>query len=213
VGTGSTAVTAAGIRTVGLLGGKIGAQLGHADDDAVVRLANEMEQHVGVLLLRALGAVALGVGVGRDMEQVIAQDRVDVAADVLGEARIDLVQHVLPVEERPHLAHGLVADPGDDAADLVHDRIDGGPLVPPVGLGARQLQPDRERLPAVLVRERLAVLVLVGHVVDARADADDRPERRVRRHVVDALPVHPHLSPVAERLAVLIAGPDHADAP
>ena len=43
--------------------------------------------------------------------------RCDVAGDVLGELGIDLVEHVLAVEQRPHLADRLVADPGDDAAD------------------------------------------------------------------------------------------------
>ena len=57
---------------------------------------------------------------------------VDVALDILGEARIDLVEDVLAVPQRPHLADGLVADAGDDAADVVHDGVDGAALVVPV---------------------------------------------------------------------------------
>ena len=39
--------------------------------------------------------------------------------------RIDLVQHVAAVVERPHLADGLVADAGHHAADVVHHGVDG----------------------------------------------------------------------------------------
>ena len=77
------------------------------------------------------------------MERIVLDHEVDVPADVLGKARVDLVQHVLAVVERPHLAHGLVAHPRDHAADLVHDRIDRGVLVEPVLAGAGRLQADR----------------------------------------------------------------------
>jgi hypothetical protein len=44
--------------------------LGAAHDDAGIRLLHDMQQHVGVLLLRPARAVALGIGVGRDVEDV-----------------------------------------------------------------------------------------------------------------------------------------------
>ncbi|MNJ00507.1 hypothetical protein D3C73_1598540 [compost metagenome] len=53
------------------------------------------------------------------MEGIFLQHPADVCLDILGELRIDLIEHVLPVEERPHFTDGLVADPGDDAAHLV----------------------------------------------------------------------------------------------
>ena len=59
----------------------------------------------------------------------------------------------------------------------------------------------------------VAVRRLVGHVVDARANVDDRAERGVSRDVVDTLAVHPHLAPVTKRRAVVIACPDHAGLP
>ena len=40
-----------------------------------------------------------------------------------GEVRVDLVEHVLPVEQRPHLADGFVADARHDAADFFQHRI------------------------------------------------------------------------------------------
>ena len=89
-----------------------GFVLGPAHHDAVLGLAHHMQQHVRVLILRPLGAVALGIGIGRDMERIGAHRIGDMVANVLREARIDLVEHVLAVEERPHLADGLVARPG-----------------------------------------------------------------------------------------------------
>ena len=134
-------------RLVGVRRG--GLVLGPAHDDAGVGLPDRVQQHVGVLIARVLGAVTLGVGVGGDVERIVLDHEVDVPADVLGKARVDLVQHVLAVVERPHLARGLVAHPGDHAADLVHDRIDRGVLVEPVLAGAGRLQADRAAFAAV----------------------------------------------------------------
>ena len=54
----------------GLVGvGRGGLVLRAAHDDAVVGLAHDVQQHVGVLILRALGAVALRIGVGGDVER------------------------------------------------------------------------------------------------------------------------------------------------
>ena len=94
-----------------------------AHDDAGIGLLDHVQQHVGVLVLRTLGPVALGIGVGRDMERVLAHHTVHMAADVSGELRVDLVQHVLAVVERPHLADRFIADAGDDAADLVEHGV------------------------------------------------------------------------------------------
>ena len=58
-----------------------------------------MNQHVGVLLLRALRAVALGIGIGRDVEGVEPDGAVDMLLDILSKARIDLVQDVLAVPQ------------------------------------------------------------------------------------------------------------------
>ena len=110
-------------RLVGV--GRRRLELGPAHDDAGVGLGDDAQEHVGILVLRAAGAVALGVGVGRDVERVGQRGVADVVADVLGVGRVDLVQHVLAVEERPHLADRLVADAGDDAADVVEDGVDG----------------------------------------------------------------------------------------
>ena len=190
-------------------------ELRAADDDAVVVLADDPKQHVRILILRSLRAVALRVGVRRHVERVADLGAPDVRADVLRELRIDLVQHVLTVEERPHLADRLVADAGHDAADVVEHRVDRASLGVPVGLRQRQLRADRAALarPLVDVRHDVARRRLVRHVVDARPGVDDRPEGRVRRDVRDALAVDPDLAPVADRLAVLVAGPDHRRAP
>ena len=136
----------------------------------------------------------------------------DVAANVLREARIDLVEHVLAVVERPHLADRLVADAGHHAADVVQHGVHRPPLRLPVRLAARQLGPDGEALARFGIDGGHHVLRggIVRHVVDAGADIDDRLEHGVTRHVRDALAIHPDFAAIADRLAVLIPGADHA---
>jgi len=58
-----------------------------------------MHHHVRVLILRALRAVALGIGVRRDVEEVVLQNAADVPVDIVAEARIDLAQHLAAVEQ------------------------------------------------------------------------------------------------------------------
>ena len=107
---GGLAPVADGRLDEGLVGvGRRRLELGPANDDAVVVLADDAQQHVRILILRPLGAVALGVGVGRHVEGIAQGGVGDVSADVLGELRVDLVEHVLAVVQRPHLAHRLVA--------------------------------------------------------------------------------------------------------
>ena len=65
-----------------------------------------MQQHVGVLILGPLGPVTLGIGVRRNVKGIAAHHGVDVTGDVLAEAWIDLVEHVAPIVEGPHLADG-----------------------------------------------------------------------------------------------------------
>jgi hypothetical protein len=88
----------------------------------------------------------LGVGIGRDVKRVQPHDAIDVPADVFRKGGIDLVQDGLPVEQRPHLADGLVADPRHDAADLVQHCFDRGAFGAPVRLCAWQLEGDRTDL-------------------------------------------------------------------
>ena len=67
----------------GLVGvGRRGLVLRAAHDDAGIGLLHHVQQHVGVLVLRALGAVALRIGVGGDVERIRAQHPLHVPADV-----------------------------------------------------------------------------------------------------------------------------------
>jgi hypothetical protein len=52
--------------------------------------------------------------------------------------------------------------------------------------------------------------ILVRHVVDACADIDERLEHVVRGDVGHPLAVDPYAPAVADGIAVLLAGPDHA---
>lgn len=118
--------------------------------------------------------------------------------DVLRELRVHLVQHVLPVVERPHLAHGLVADAGDDTADLVQHVVGGAALGPPVVLAVGQA--NQARCAAVLGHgHQFLVPGLVLHVEDAGAYVDQRLELRMGGHVGDALAVDPDAPAVADR--------------
>ncbi len=115
-----------------------GLVLGAAHDDAGVRFPDHVQQHVGILLLRRLRAVALGIGVRRHVKRIVLQHLVDMAADVDGELRIDFVEDVLAVEQRPHFADCLIAHPGDDAADVVRApcRLRGACPTSPAGCAA-----------------------------------------------------------------------------
>jgi len=84
-------------RLVGIRGG--GLVFGAAQHDPGIGLPDDMHHHVGVLVLRALRAVALGIGVRRDVEEVLLQHAPDVAVDIVAEARIDLVEHIAAVEQ------------------------------------------------------------------------------------------------------------------
>ena len=145
------------------------------------------------------------------MERVEQLGAPDVLGDVRGERRVDLVQHVLPVEQRPHLADGLVAHPGDHAAGVVEDGVDRVPFGPPVVAGARRARGGGAALGRLLVGvgQQAGGPGLVGQIVDPRADAHHRRERRVRGDVPDLLAVDPHLPAVAERLDVVLAGSQH----
>ena len=194
----------------GLVGiGRRGLVLGAADDDAGVGLLDHAHHHVRVLVLRGQRTVALGVGVGRDVEHVIGHHGLDVAVDVLGEARVDLGQDVAAVVQRPHLADGLVAHAGDHAADVLHHGVHGGQLVVPVLLLARRTVQDGVRLAAVPVGHAIGVGGIVGHVVHARPDVHDGLEGGVRGHVGDPLAVDPDFPPVAQPFAVLLSRTNH----
>jgi hypothetical protein len=69
-----------------------------------------MKEHVGILLLWGLRPVALGIGIRRDVERILANDPGYVIPDVLGKLRIDLVKYVLAIEKGPHFTNGFVAD-------------------------------------------------------------------------------------------------------
>ena len=58
-----------------------------------------MQQHIRILFLRGLGAVAFGVGVGRDVEGILSGRPDNVPLDVLGKLRVHLVEHVLAVKQ------------------------------------------------------------------------------------------------------------------
>ncbi len=198
-------------RLVGIGGGRL--VLGAADDDAGVGLPRDAHHHVGILVLRRQRPVALRVGVGGDVEQVAVAHGGDVAVDVVGEARVDLGQHVATVLQRPHLAHRLVADAGDDAADVLQHGVHGGKLVRPV-LRLRGRAVEDRLAPVVLdVGQRVLVRRLERHVVHAGAHVDDRLQRRVRRHVAHALALDPHLAAVPQPLAIGVTRADHRITP
>ena len=195
---------------IGIGGG--GLVLGAPDDDAGVGFLHHMHQHVGVLVLGALGAIAFGIGVGGNVEGIVLDGQLNMPFDVLGEARIDLVQDILAIPKRPHFANGLVANPCDDAADVVHHGVDRLALVSPVLLLEGQAVADGKALAIDLVGHHIAGQGLMLHVVDAGPNIDQRLEHRVAGDVLHPLAVDPDLAAVTDRVAVLFACPDHLSA-
>ena len=57
--------------------------------------------------------------------------------DIVAKARIDLVQHIAAVVERPHFADGLVADVGEDPANVIEIAIDRAQSLVPLGFFGR----------------------------------------------------------------------------
>ena len=76
-----------GERLVGI--GRRGFELGPSHHDAVVRFANNVKQHVGVLILGSLGAITLGVSIGRNVKGVAVASQINVTLDVLSKARVN----------------------------------------------------------------------------------------------------------------------------
>ena len=68
-----------------------GLVFGAAQDDPGIGFPDDMHHHVGVLILRALRAVALWIGIGRDVKNILLQHPTDVPIDIVAKARIDLV--------------------------------------------------------------------------------------------------------------------------
>src|SRR6476646_11016456 len=81
----------------------------------------------------------------------------------------------------------------------------------PVLLRFRQLQREVAPLAAclILIRHRRAVPRLMGSVIETCAQRHDRPERRMCRHIGNALAVDPDLASVAKRVEVLRTGSQH----
>ena len=69
-----------------------------------------MHHHIRVLILRAFRTIALGIGVRRDVKNILLQYPVDVPVDIVAKAQIDLVQDIAAVVERLHLADSFVTD-------------------------------------------------------------------------------------------------------
>ena len=95
---------------------------------------------------------------------------------------------------------------------VVHHGVDRPALVVPVLARVRQAQADGVALAGVRVdvRHDVARRVVVRHVVDAGAGVDQRLEHRVLGDVLDPLAVDPDVAAVADRVAVLVPGADHA---
>ena len=137
----------------------------------------------------------------------------DVGFDVLGKARVDLVEDVLAIPERPHLTDSLIADAGDDAADLPHDRINRHALCLPITLSERQLVADGKTLASFLIGHHPLGGWLMRHVVNSGANVDRWLQHRMLGDILHALAVDIDLAAVAQGFAVLFAGADHVASP
>src|SRR5580700_2574624 len=80
------------------------------------------------------------------MEDVLGQDTLYVPIDIVAKSWINLVENVTAIEERPHLADGLVTDPGDNPRYVIEVKIDGAPFLAPMLLLGRRAQQCGEML-------------------------------------------------------------------
>ncbi len=180
-----------------------------AYDDAGIRFLHDVQQHVGILVLRRFRAVAFGIGIGGDVKRIGVENPEDMIADVLRELRVDLVEHILPVEQRPHLADRLVADACHHAADVFEHRVGGPALVPPILLAQGKLVVDRMNLAVFLIGHQVARGRFMLQVVDAGPDIDQRLERRVHGDVLYPLAIDVNGATVPNGGFVFFTGPYH----
>lgn len=89
--------------------------LGAAHHDSRIRLPNHAKQHVRILLLRPPGPITLGIGVGRNVKEILPHNTLEMTGDILQEAPINLVQQIGTVVQGPHFADGLVANANRDS--------------------------------------------------------------------------------------------------
>ena len=57
------------------------------------------------------------------MERIVINNPMNMIGDVLGKLGIDLVEYVLAIIKRPHLAHGFIPHSGHYPTDILKDRI------------------------------------------------------------------------------------------
>jgi hypothetical protein len=162
-----------------------------------------MQKHVGILLLRPLRSIALGVGIGRDMKRVQPDDAIDVAADVSEKtgstsSRMSCPSnsdHISPTVSSPTrvTTPPISLSTASTAACLAHQsaRVRGS------------LRTTAQTSPASLaVAQRVYKPGVVMHVIDARPHIAKGPEHRMRGYVFDALAIDPDLAAVADRITM-----------
>ena len=171
----------------GLVGVRRGRlELGAADDDPAVGLAGDVQQHVGILVLRAARAVALGVGVGRDVERVAQLGVPDVGrmcSEKVGSISLrtscpSYSDHISPTVSSPTR---VTMPPRSSSARSTAARLSRQSC-----FVSGRLAPTGQRSSALLVdvRHHFVRGRLVRQVVDAGARVDDRLEGGMRRHVM-----------------------------
>ena len=99
---------------------------------------------------------------------------------------------------------------GQDAASVVQIGADRVPLLVPMRLFGRRSQQDRKTFVVLAVAHYFGPSRLVRRVVHACLVVDDRFERGVDRHVLNALAVDSYLASVAQHSPIFFSGSDHA---
>jgi hypothetical protein len=127
--------------------------------------------------------------------------------------RVHLVEHILPIEQRPHLADRLIAYTRDDSADVLENRVGRAPFVPPVSLRTGKFVCDGVPNAVLAKAQNFSGGVRVLHIVDAGSDIDQRLEHRIFRHVFDAFAVDVNLAIVANGFQIFFTGSNHGAVP
>src|SRR5689334_12730540 len=120
-----------------------------------------------------------------------------------GETRINLIQNVPTIVERPHLANRLVAYSRHDTAYVIEHNIDGSTFFLPIFLRIRKLQPDRVAIARLFVNITHSILgsFFMGKIVDSGTNVNRRLQHGMERHILYFLAINPDLAAVADRIS------------
>ena len=178
--------------------------LGAADDQPLVGLLLDVHVHV-------LHFVERPIAIDRRIDDGVVDEGdlfLDPRVPALRVLLVRLVERRVGAQrrEKRRLVVGAAADPAIRNARPFGDRVAVGHHLLDVARGAKELVGVAAAAGVGGSCEHVLAGGIVQRVVQPRDHAHRVPERRMRRHVLDALAVNPDLAAVAQALEILVAG-------